>query len=372
MKFSCEKAVLTEAVMNVSRMIPSKSSIPALEGVKIRADQEKGELTLFGYDMEAGITTRIPANVAEQGEIVLSARLFSDMIRKMAGEIVSVAVGEKFLTEIKSGITEYTILGIPSDEFPELPTVEGGTGVTLCQGVLKSMIDQTHFAIALTDSKPVHMGSFFDLKDGELSVVSVDGYRLALRKELVPGVPDMRFVVPGKVLSELSKMIKEDSEEEAAVAVSGRHIVFQIGGYSIISRLLEGEFLDYQNSIPAGAASTVRISTRSFIDSVERASLLISDRLRSPLRIFFDKEGDVKITCSTSIGKFYDEISCEIEGDSVEMGFNNKYLMDALRAADTDEIRIELSGPLSPIKILPPEGDSSLFLVLPVRLKNEN
>lgn len=371
MKFHCEKNLLTEAVMNVSRMIPSKSSIPALEGIKLVA-QADGTLILTGYDMEAGITTNIPANVEEIGEIVLTARLFSDMIRKMSGNLVTVIVGDKFLTEIKCGITEFTILGIPAEEFPELPTVEQGTSINLALGNLKSMIDQTGFAIAVTDTKPVHMGSLFDISGNLLSVVSVDGYRLALRREKTESEIETKFVVPGKVLGEISKMIKEDSEETAAVCVSGRHIVFQIGNYSIISRLLEGEFLDYKNSIPAGFTSKVKVSKRELIDCIERASLLISDRLRSPLRIQFLQEGSIQINCSTSLGKFYDEIPCEMTGDTVEMGFNNKYLLDALRAADTDEINIEISGALSPIKIVPPEGDNFLFLVLPVRLKNEN
>ena len=369
MKFNCEKSLLTSAVLNVSRMIPSRSSIPALEGIKISAAQN--QLTLTGYDMEAGITTSINADVLEPGEIVLSARLFSDMIRKMAGETVSVSVGDKFLTEIKSGITEFTILGIPSQQFPELPAVEKENSVSLKETTLKSMIDQTIFAVAATDTKPVHTGSLFDISGGVLSVVAVDGYRLALRKEKIDSDLDIRFVVPGKVLLEISKIIKEDSENDAFLSVSGRHIVFEIGDYSIISRLLEGEFLDYKNSIPAGFTSTVNVSVRTFIDSVERASLLISDRLRSPLRVTFGEDNSIKITCSTSIGKFYDEIPCETKGETIEMGFNNKYLLDALKAAESDEVLIELSGPLAPIKVLPLEGDSFLFLVLPVRLKNE-
>jgi DNA polymerase-3 subunit beta len=369
MKFTCDKNVLSEAVMNISRMIPAKSSIPALEGIKITA--REGGLTLCGYDMEAGITTTVEAAVLQEGEIVLSARLFADMIRKMAGEEITVAVGDKYLTEITCGITEFTILGIPADEFPELPSVESGEAVELAQGTLKSMIDQTLFAVAATDTKPVHMGSLFDLGEGSLCVVSVDGYRLALRKAPLQDGRSLSFVVPGKVLSELSKMAKDDAGETASLTVSGRHIVFRIGGYSIISRLLEGEFLDYRKSIPQNGTSTVVISKRLFMDSVERASLLITDRLRSPLRVVFDKEGSIKISCSTSIGKFSDEIACTIDGESVEMGFNNKYLLDALRAAETDEVRIEISGALSPIKVLPPEGDEYLFLVLPVRLIND-
>lgn len=372
MKFNCDRSLLISAVLNVSRMIPSKSSIPALEGIKITASSEN-TLTLTGYDMEAGITTVISANVETPGEIVLSARLFSDMIRKMDGDIINVNVGEKYLTQVTSALTEFTILGIPAEEFPQLPKVEKEDSVTLKGSILKSMIDQTLFAIAITDTKPVHTGSLFHIGDGKLTLVSVDGYRLAMRKEEITTSLDTQFVVPGKVLSEISKIIDEDSENDVSIFVSGRHIIFEVDNYSVISRLLEGDFLDYASSIPQGNTGKVKISTRGFIDSVERASLLISDRLRSPLRITFSNKGTVDIKTSTSLGRFYDEVKCDckLEEDSLEMGFNNKYLLDALKAAESDQVLIETNGSLSPIKVLPMEGDSFLFLVLPVRLKND-
>jgi DNA polymerase-3 subunit beta len=368
MRFICNKASLTEAVFNVSRVIPSKSSIPSLEGVQIKA--REGSLLLTGYDMESGITTTIAADVREEGDIVLSARLFSEMLRKMDGEEITVTVGEKFLTLIQSGLTEFTILGTPADEFPELPEVEEGQGITLPQATLKSMIDQTLFAVATSDTKPVHTGSLFDMKEGSLTVVSVDGYRMALRHTDLSGGEKASFVVPGKVLGDVSKLLKDDEEEEASLMVGGRHIVFKIGAYSVISRLLEGDFLDYRASIPAGGNTEVRVSTRAFIDSVERASLLISERLRSPLRVRFD-EGVIRISCSTSLGKFTDEVDCRMTGPSVEMGFNNKYLLDALKAAGSDEVLLLVGGALSPIKVLPLQGEEYLFLVLPVRLRND-
>lgn len=368
MKFVCEKELLTHAVTNVSRVIAAKSSIPALEGVQIRAYGK--ELQLKGYDMEAGITTVIEADVQKEGEIVLSARLFADMLRKMAGDTVMIEAGDKYMTKIQSGLTEFSIMGIPSNEFPELPEIEKGSGIKIPERELKSMIEQTLFSVAQTDTKPVHTGVLFEVNGTELSVVAVDGFRLALRKSHIKGDEKLSFVVPGKTLGEIAKMLSDGDDRDAEVTVSKRHIVFKIGAYSIVSRLLEGEFLDYKNSIPVGAAITVKIAARLFIDSIERVSLLISDRLRSPLRMIFE-ENTIKISCSTSIGRSYDEISCDIDGEKVEMGFNNKYILDAVKAAECDEVRIEINGPLSPIKILPPQGDSFTFLVLPVRLKNE-
>lgn len=368
MKFTCDKVQLVTAVGNVSRVVAAKSSIPSLEGIQIKA--YGSALSLSGYDMETGITTQIDANIEAEGEIVLSARLFLDMIRKMTCDAVEVSVGEKFLTEVVGGRTHFTILGTPSDEFPELPEIAQGSGVALPQGALCSMIEQTLFAVSTTDTKPVHTGSLFEIGGGVLTVVSVDGYRLALRKEKVASGEELSFVVPGKALGEIAKLLDADSEQPAELMVSKRHIVFNIGSYSVVSRLLEGEFLEYRNSIPDGCKSVVSVSTRDFIDSVERVSLLISDRLRSPLRVLFEP-GGIKLSCSTSLGKSYDEVECRLEGEGVEMGFNNKYLLDALKAVDSDEVRLEVNGALSPIKVLPPQGDEYLFLVLPVRLKNE-
>ena len=185
-----------------------------------------------------------------------------------------------------------------------------------------------------------------------------------------------RFVVPGKTLAEIAKLLSDEPagegepEKTASIQVSRQYILTTIGSYSLVSRLLDGEFLDYQAAIPQGYTTQVTVSTRELIAAVDRASLIISDRLRSPLRLRFE-EDSLRITCTTSLGKAYDEVPCHIEGNALEMGFNNKYVLDALRAADCDEICLQISGPLSPMKLVPPEGDSFLFLVLPVRLKTE-
>lgn len=367
MKIICDKEKLVSAVANVSRAVSSKSPIAALEGILIKAQQDT--VTLTGYDLEMGIMTTIEATVQEAGEIVLSAKLLFDMIRRIPSDTISIATDEKLLTLIKGGVTEYTILGMPCDEYPELPAVHGENNLVLPEGTLKSMIDQTLFAVATTDSKPVHTGSLFDIKGDHLNVVSVDGYRLAMRSEKTDCGLETRFIVPGKTLSEVAKLIKEE-DRDVELVVSRKHIVFNVAGYSVISRLLEGEFLDYQSAIPKGGTTIIQISTREFTESIERTSLLISDRLRSPLRIHFD-DNRIFISCSTAIGKAYDEITCKMDGGSVEMGFNNKYLLDALKASGCDEVKLMVSGPLSPMKIVPLEGESFLFLVLPVRLKGE-
>ena len=367
MKILCSRQQLVEAVSNVQRAVSTKSSVPALEGILLRASGS--DLTLCGYDLELGMTTFLEATVEEPGSVVLSARLFGDIVRRMPADTVFIGADEKFMTTITSGASEYSIVGIPSQEFPELPSVTAETPVTISQAVLKSMIRQTIFAVADTDAKPIHTGTLFEIGGGRIRLVSVDGYRLALREEPVSCGEEVSFVVPGKTLSEVLKLIKDD-DSDLTMQVGRRHILFNIGSYTVISRLLEGEFLDYNAAIPKASSTEIFVWTRSFIESVERVSLLITDRLKSPVRCIFSGN-EIRVSCSTSIGRANDQIEAKITGNDVEMGFNNRYLLDALRNTEGDEVRIELNGPLSPMKILPKEGDSFLFLVLPVRLKNE-
>ena len=367
MKFTVNKSDITEAVSNIQRAVSTKTSIPALEGILLSAT-ETG-LELCAYDLELGITTVIPAFVMEPGKAVLSAKLFSDIVRRTPAETVTVSVDEKNMATLESGYSRFSIIGIPAEEFPELPKLSDSTQICLPGALLKSMIRQTLFAIAESDAKPIHQGSLFSLENGILDVVSVDGYRLAVRREPVDFSEDLSFVVPGKTLSELLKLIK-DSEEPVEISAGRRHILFKIDNYTVISSLLEGEFLNYKAAIPPESQTEVVLKTREAIDSVERVSLLITDRLKSPIRCLFDNN-EVKLNCTTSMGRASDQLDVEMTGQSVEIGFNNRYLLEALRNTECDEVKVQLGGPLSPMKVVPKEDDSFLFLVLPVRLKSE-
>ena len=367
MKFTVNKSDIPEAVSNIQRAVSTKTSIPALEGILLSAT-ETG-LELCAYDLELGITTVIPAFVMEPGKAVLSAKLFSDIVRRTPAETVTVSVDEKNMATLESGYSRFSIIGIPAEEFPELPKLSDSTQISLPGALLKSMIRQTLFAIAESDAKPIHQGSLFSLENGILDVVSVDGYRLAVRREPVDFSEDLSFVVPGKTLSELLKLIK-DSEEPVEISAGRRHILFKIDNYTVISSLLEGEFLNYKAAIPPESQTEVVLKTREAIDSVERVSLLITDRLKSPIRCLFDNN-EVKLNCTTSMGRASDQLDVEMTGQSVEIGFNNRYLLEALRNTECDEVKVQLGGPLSPMKVVPKEGDSFLFLVLPVRLKSE-
>jgi len=368
MKIACSTQLLAEACQNVQRAVSTKTSIPAVEGILIRA--QDSELRLTGYDLELGIQTGIEARVQEEGGIVLNARVFCDILRKLPGEVVGIESDSRNLATIKSGEANYSLVGISAEEYPELPSVVGGYPVVLSQGTLKEMVQQTIFAVAVKDNKVVHTGVKFEIEDGELRLVAVDGVRLALRRERISydGEP-LSFVVPAKTLSEVVKLM-EENDAFISMGVGKRHIVFDVLGYSVVSRLLDGEFLNYKTTIPQNVSTAVRVGAKKFIESIERTSLIITDKLKSPVKCVFQTD-QIHVSSVTALGTASDRLPAEIEGDSLEIGFNNKYLIEALRVCDTDEVKIALNGPVSPILILPVEGDHFLYLVLPVRLKAE-
>lgn len=367
MKFTVEKRLLNEAVTNLQRAVSSKTSIPALEGILIRSEENR--LILTAYDLEIGMQTELPAIISAPGAIILTAKLFAEIVRRSPDEDITIDVDDRNTATITSGVSCFTIIGMDSAEFPELPKITDADTIKMPQELLKSMIRQTLFAVADSTAKPIHQGSLFKIENGNLDVVSVDGYRLALRREAINYANNTEFVVPGKTLSKVLKLLK-DSEGEVEICPSRRHILFRIDNYTVISALLEGEFLDYKSALPKDKKTEVTVSTRTMIESVERVSLLITDRLKSPVRCVIG-EDTVKLFCTTTMGRAIDQISAEISGDQLEIGFNNKYLLDALRAAETDEVRLQLGGPISPMLVLPKEGDAFSFLVLPVRLRSE-
>ena len=367
MKFSCEKALLQAAISTTSRAVSPKSSIPALEGILLEAGSD---LRLTSYNLETGIRTIVPADIREEGTLVLGARLFGEIVRKLPDDIVTFQ-SENYMVNIKCGMSEFNILGTDPEEFPELPTVEYQNSLILPQSRLKAMISQTLFAVSDNESRPIHTGSLFEVDSEGLTIVSVDGYRLALRHESIDkkeGAETFSFVVPGAALSEVDK-ICSDVDEPASVTQGARHVMFKVGDTMLVSRRLEGEFLAYRQAIPRNNTIHVEGDTRALLSSIDRVSLIISDKLKSPLRCVFDSNL-LKISTKTAIGDAYDECPLSGDGGGLEIGFNNKYLMDALKAAPADKVRLELTTGVSPCVILPTEGEENfLYMVLPVRLK---
>lgn len=367
MKIQCLTSNLADAVLKVQKAVATKSSIPTLEGINIIA--KDNSLELKGYDLELGITTVIPADIEQPGEVVLNAKLLSEIARHLPNENTNITVSEKLTTTITSGQAYFSIEGLNSEEYPEMPKLNESFYVEIESNKLKKMLQQTIFAISDDDSKPAHMGSLFEITDGKLNIVSVDGYRFALSTENISSDVSNKFIVPGKTLNEIIKLLSDD-EKIVKISAGERHIIFNINQYSVVSRLLQGNFLDYKSAIPQQSITTAKVKTNDLINAFERTSLIITDKFKSPVSCIFS-DNEIKFSCTTTVGTSTDQISAEIEGERIEIGFNSRYVLDALRNTSTDEICLELNGTLSPMKITPVNSDNFIFLVLPVRLRSE-
>lgn len=368
MKITCSKTDLASAVSNVSRAVSSKSSIPALEGVLIKAYGET--MNISGYNLEIGITTDIDASIIKEGEIVIGAKLFLDIVRRLPEEVVTIETDERMVTYITCGHADYKIMGMSSVEYPDLPSFEQTDSITLESKVLRDMIRQTVYAVSDNMAKPIYTGSLFEIDNSVLTIVAIDGYRMAIRKENVDSKSETSFVVPGKTQMEILKLLTED-EEPVDIIIGQRHITFKVKNYRVISRLIEGTFIDYKATVPKEEKTALVISTRKFMDSVERMSLLNNERMQSPVRCKF-MDNEIRLSCASAVGSAKDVIDVDIAGEQLEIGFNNRYMLDALRNTDTDEVKLVLNGPVSPIIVKPVSGDSFLSIVVPMRLANEN
>lgn len=367
MKFVCDKKSLAEAVAGVSKAVAPSSAVPVLLGVLLHADGFKLELT--GYDLEMSITTSIEANVTEPGDIVLPAKLLSDMLRSLSAQEISVESDDSTLaTKISGGITEYDLMGMNAADFPELPTPGADLAFEIDAAELATMIGTTIYAVSTDDKKPALTGELFSIKPGELEIVAIDGYRLAITRHPVITEREIDIVVPAKTATEAARLMGE-AGQPIRVDANNRYVVFSNGSYTVLSRLIEGEFLNYRKVVPEGHKTRVVVDVADFEKSIERSSVIITERLKNPLKVSFGE--NIQIRCQTPLGKVKDQIDAEIDGESVEIGFNYRYLLDALKNAACEKVILELSGALSPVKVLPVEGEEFLFLVLPVRFKND-
>ncbi len=370
MKFICSTKELNIACNNVIRAVSTKVTMPTIEGILIECGSNT--LSLTGYDFEFGINTILSAEVEEAGAIIINGKILCDILKKLPDETVTFETNGNAVSII-SGAAQYNISGIDADDYPELPSVNGGQNIELNQKLLHSMIIQTVFAVADNESsKPVYTGLKFDITSNEITLVGIDGYRLAIRKEAVSyNGDDLTFIVPKKTIREVIKLMNPESDETIKINIGRRHIIFEVENYSIISRLLDGDFLDYRTAVPGTVSTTVLINTNDAINCIDRTLPVIENNQKNPIRCLFDND-QLRVSTVSSLGRVIDYTHANTQGDRVEIGFNSKFMIDALNAADTDEVRIELAGPVSPVKIMPIEGNSFLFLVLPMRLKNEN
>ncbi|MDO4618680.1 MAG: DNA polymerase III subunit beta [Clostridia bacterium] len=375
MRIVCHKSILAEIINTVQKAVSTKTVMPILECIKIEADI-KGNLMFTANNLDLCIEYSCECDVKEPGSIALSSRMFGDIIRRLPDENVLLEVNENNnVTTIKCGKSEFNIQGLNALEYPEVPKVSEIYSLSLKEETLKNMIKKTIFAVSQNEAKrPILTGALFEIESGVLSMVATDSYRLALVSEVVDaGLEEKSFVVPGYALRELLKVLK-DGNEAVKIVVSDRYAIFDFGNFKVTTRLLEGKYINYKPVLSTPNSIYVNAYAKDLADSLERAALIINDDLSAKAEklpvILNISEECIEITCMTSRGKVYDVVEVDTAGEDLEIGFNHKLLLDALRACEDDEIKMEFSNPRSSCFIRKKENGNYTFMILPVRLYN--
>ncbi len=371
MKIICEKEKLLKGINSVINGVASKTTMPVLEGILIQTNDKEVKLTT--YDLEIGIEYIIECDVAEQGNTVVNAIMFSEIIRKLPDTDITITVNDNNLLVIECEGSLYKLATMNPDEFPELPRISVDNSIEIEQNLLKNMIRKTIFAVSNEENRPIFTGCLFEVKDNKLNVVAVDGYRLAIKSNLLNSKSnDFSVVIPGKTLNEINKIIL-DSFDSIKIGVSKNQALFEMENCKIVTRLLDGEFLNYSNAVPQNWETRIRVNKNNIQNCFERIILIsassIEKEKKYPVKISIEI-GKVTISCTNQTGDAKEEIYVTTEGKNLEAGFNPRYFLDALKVIDDEEVYIDFGTNISPCIIRPIEGDEYTYMILPIRMKD--
>ena len=370
MKLVCQKDKILKALNSVIKAVASKTTMPILEGILIRTNDN--EIKLTTYDLEIGIEYIMEAEVKEQGCTVVNAIMFSEIIRKLPDTEINITINESNLLVIECEGSLYKLATMNPEEFPELPKIEVENSITIEQNTLRNMIRKTIFATSIEENRPIFTGCLFQTIDNKLNVVAVDGFRLAWNSTILNNKTNtFSAVIPGKTLNEVNKIIL-DSFDPIQIGVSKNQALFEMDNCKIVTRLLDGEFLNYQNVIPEKWETRVRANKNNLQDCFERISLISASSTEKekkyPVKVMVDI-GKVTISCTNQTGDAKEELYVSTEGTNLEAGFNPKYFLDALKVIEDEEIFVDFGSNISPCVIRPVgEGDYT-YMILPIRLK---
>lgn len=361
MRIITNKSTLLESINIVQKAVPSKTTLPILEGILFQA--KNGKLTLVSTDLEMGIETTSNVDVIEQGSTVISSKIIGEIVRKLPDSDVEIETKDNFIY-IKSDSSEFKVLCLSKDEFPELPNISRENGLSISSSMLKEMIKQTIVAVSSDEIRPILTGILMEVSGNQVTMVALDGFRMAVKVAGALNDESFKAVIPGKTLLEISKIL-DDSEDPVGIFLSKNQILFQTGNTTIISRLLEGEFINYKQLLPTEYKTKIVLKTEKFLDACERAALFARDSNNS---IKFEIYDDImNIKSNSDNGDVHEEVKISKNGDDIEIAFNPKYLIDALRVIGRDEITIEFTTSVSPSIIKPSNDSGFLYLILPVR-----
>lgn len=367
MHIYCRKELLLSTINTVLKASSTKTTMPILECILLTA--KNNQLILLGNNLELAIESTVEADVSQEGQIALDARLFSDIMKRMPGDTIEIKVDEHGMAYILSEQSKFKIVGQPGDRFPTLPNVEKEKVCVLKQDVLKEMIRQTIFAVAQDETRPILTGEMLQIKNNTLNMVAVDGFRIAYRRaNILNELEDFEVIIPGKTLNEIYKILSTE-DKEIQIYFSDNHVLFDLGESKIVSRLLEGEFLRYEQIFSPDYETKILINRKNLLMSLERAALISREGKKNPIHIEFDADTMI-ITSNAELGASREEISTNLEGKEISIAFNPKYLLEALRVIDDEEIFIQFISPLTPCTICPKEGDHYKYLILPIRMNH--
>ena len=364
MIFICEKQKLQEGISIVQKAITGKSTMSILEGIYINAN--KNGLTLIGSDIDVSIETKVNADVLEEGSIVIDAKIFGEIIRKLPNSDIKIETMDNDTVQITCEKSVFNVVYMKPDEFPELPSLDENKKIEVPQNILKNMIKCTSFATAQDETRPILQGILFEVKDRSLNLVALDGYRLAIKSEYLDSDFDIEIVIPGKTLNEVSKIL-EDVNELVKITFTNNHILFNLNKTRIISRLLEGKFVNYKSLLPEEHKLSVTVNKQNLQNGIERASLMAKDGNNNLVKLEIQDEALV-ITSNSQLGKVREEVGINLQGEKIQIAFNSRYLIDVLKNFEEDEVVMEMTSSVSPCIIKAKEADNYKYLVLPVRL----
>lgn len=371
MKIVCEKDKILKAINSVTKAVASKTTMPILEGIFIQTNENQVKLTT--YDLEIGIEYIIECDVKEQGATVVNAIMFSEIIRKLPDTDIKIEINDKNLLVIECEGYLYKLATMNPDEFPELPQINIENSIEIEQNSLKEMIRKTIFAVSTEENRPIFTGCLFQISNNKLNVVAVDGFRLAWKSKFLQNkINDFTAVIPGRTLNEINKIIS-DSFDNIKIGVAKNQALFEMENCKVVTRLLDGEFLNYSSVIPENWETRIRVNRDILQNCFERVSLISSSSIEKekkyPVKVLVEI-GKVTISCTNQTGDAKEEIYVESEGKNLEAGFNPKYFLDALRAIDDEEVFVDFGTSISPCVIRPVEEGDYTYMILPIRLKD--
>lgn len=363
MKITCKKSDLLNGVNIALKAVPTKSTMPILECIVIEVKDNK--IKLISNDMELAIETLVNGMILEDGTIAINAKVFSEIIRKLPDNDVTIQTDDNYSCLITCEKAKFNISGKSDEEFPSIPTIERNQSVTLSQFSLKEIIRQTVFSISDNESNKIMTGELFEINQDEFKVVSLDGHRISIRKIKLKEVYDsIKVIVPGKTLTEISKILSGEMEEEVKIFFTNKHIVFEFNDTVVLSRLIEGEYYKINQMLSSDYETKITVNKKEFLSCIDRATLLIKESEKKPIIISIT-DGSIELKINSAIGSMNEEIDIVKEGKDILIGFNPKFLMDALRVIDEEEVDIYLFNPKAPCFIKDKE-ESYIYLILPV------